>query len=236
MKNATEAIAIRGNMYTLMSLVLHSTSHAEIVKAVHQRVLQAPAFLSNIPVIVDFSAVSIPPAYNFNLLFKVIRQQKLLPVAVRGLPEQMKDQLQGAGVPVVEFNASRSDGSARDHVVAEPSVLTGPPGQTLLIPRSLRAGERCYAQDADLIVVGSTLPTNEIIADGHIHVYGALQGHAVCGFQGNRSARIFCQKLEATTVSVAGTGQSEVPVIAPPAGVVQVALDGTQLLIEACNG
>ena len=44
----------------------------------------------------------------------------------------------------------------------------------------------------------------EIIADGHIHVYGALRGRAIAGATGDASARIFVGRLEAELVSIAG--------------------------------
>jgi septum site-determining protein MinC len=39
---------------------------------------------------------------------------------------------------------------------------------------------------------------------GHIHVYGALRGRAFAGIEGDESAMIFCDQLEAQLVSVAG--------------------------------
>jgi septum site-determining protein MinC len=41
-------------------------------------------------------------------------------------------------------------------------------------------------------------------AVGHIHVYGALRGRAFAGIEGDESAMIFCDQLEAQLVSVAG--------------------------------
>ena len=44
----------------------------------------------------------------------------------------------------------------------------------------------------------------EVIADGHIHIYGPLRGRALAGVQGDTSAQVFCQSLEAELVSIAG--------------------------------
>lgn len=232
MIKASEAVQIRGNMYTLMTLALHSTDYAAVARALHARIRQAPGFLSNTPVIVDFSAVGVPANYNFNLLFKVVRQQHLLPVAVRGLPEHMKDALQSAGVPVVELSVPRADHAASEASLAEPEVTVGAPGETLVIPRSLRPGERCYSRGADLIVVGDCQADNELVADGHLHIYGALRGHAVCGFQGNREAQIFCRELDACSVSVAGVGTSGTHSLPPGDGVIQIRLVADTLRIQ----
>ena len=45
-------------------------------------------------------------------------------------------------------------------------------------------------------------PGAQLIADGHIHVYGPLRGRAVAGAQGWPGARIFCHRLEAELVGI----------------------------------
>jgi septum site-determining protein MinC len=42
------------------------------------------------------------------------------------------------------------------------------------------------------------------MADGNIHVYGALRGRALAGAGGDVEARIFCSRFEAELVSIAG--------------------------------
>ncbi len=220
----SDAVEIRGNRYTLMTLALQSTDHALIARALHIRIRQAPAFLANTPVIVDFSAVGIAQDYNFNLLFKVIRQQRLLPVAVRGLPEHMNDQLQSMGVPVVELSVSSTVVTADTPQGIGPDVTVGAAGETLLVDRTLRAGERCYARDADLIVVGDSRADTELLADGHIHVYGVLRGRVVAGFSGNTAAQVFCHALETAAVSIAGVGPAGLPQTQLLSGPVQIQL------------
>ncbi len=198
-------------MYTLMSLVLHSSDLATVARSLHARVQQAPNFFANTPVIVDFSQVPVSPSYNFKALFKVVRQQQLLPVAVRGLPEKLSEQLQVLGVPVVEHNSPQAIAPEVEQV-AEPDLIVGKPGKTLFVERPLRAGQRCYAPDADLVIVGECGADNELIADGNIHVYGVLRGTALCGMQGNRDARIFCTGFDAKKVSIAGVTLSRAKV------------------------
>jgi septum site-determining protein MinC len=56
----------------------------------------------------------------------------------------------------------------------------------------------------DLIVLAQVSAGAEILAEGNIHVYGALRGKALAGVQGNAEARIFCSDLQAELVSIAG--------------------------------
>ena len=55
-----------------------------------------------------------------------------------------------------------------------------------------------------MIVTASVSSGAEIMAAGNIHVYGVLRGRALAGTEGNEDARIFCHRLAADLVSVAG--------------------------------
>ena len=72
------------------------------------------------------------------------------------------------------------------------------------IDKSLRSGQQVYAKGRDLIVMGMVNAGAEVIADGHIHVYGTLRGKAIAGARGNTDALIFAQAMEPELISIAG--------------------------------
>jgi septum site-determining protein MinC len=72
----------------------------------------------------------------------------------------------------------------------------------VVIQETVRSGQLVYAQATDLIVLAQVNAGAELMADGNIHVYGALRGRAVAGAMGAKAARIFCQRLEAELVGV----------------------------------
>jgi septum site-determining protein MinC len=90
-----------------------------------------------------------------------------------------------------------------------------------------------YARGGDLVAVAPISAGAELIADGHIHVYGALRGRALAGVGGDESARIFCQKLDAELVSIAGAYRVREDIdeslIGQP---VQIYLQGEDLIID----
>jgi septum site-determining protein MinC len=104
--------------------------------------------------------------------------------------------------------------------------------KTRLVSEPVRSGTQIYARGSDLIVTAAVSPGAELVADGNIHVYGALRGRALAGASGDASARIFCTRLEAELVSIAGRYLVSEQL---PAGVqstpVQVALVDDQLTI-----
>ena len=109
----------------------------------------------------------------------------------------------------------------------------------LIVDKPMRSGQQIYARGRDLVVLAMVSPGAEVIADGHIHVYGPLRGKAIAGARGNTDARIFAFALEAQLLSIAGiyrTGENPLPdkVQGKPAQVRLVATaDGDKLMMDA---
>ena len=47
-----------------------------------------------------------------------------------------------------------------------------------------------------------------MVAGGSLHIYGTLRGRALAGANGNKGARIFCQKNEAELLAIDGVYQT----------------------------
>lgn len=74
----------------------------------------------------------------------------------------------------------------------------------LVVRQPVRSGQVIYARRGDLVVLAPVNPGAEVIADGHVHIYATLRGRAIAGAQGFAEARIFCQRMEAEILSIAG--------------------------------
>ena len=73
---------------------------------------------------------------------------------------------------------------------------------SLVIREPVRSGQVVYADGRDLIVLAPVNPGAQLLADGNIHIYGALRGRAVAGAQGYRDAQLFCLALDPELVGV----------------------------------
>ena len=103
-----------------------------------------------------------------------------------------------------------------------------------MITQPVRSGQQVYAPGGDLIVLAPVSAGSELLADGHIHVYGPLRGRALAGVRGDTNARIFCQSLEAELVSVAGQYKVAEDLRRQQwKEAVQISLEGDSLKIEA---
>ena len=95
-------------------------------------------------------------------------------------------------------------GAARAAPAELKAVTSVEPAATLLITEPVRSGQRIFADRGDLIVMAPVSSGAELIAHGNIHIYGPLRGRALAGVNGDRTARIFCQNLEAELIAIAG--------------------------------
>lgn len=98
-------------------------------------------------------------------------------------------------------DASNDAASQRVDSVAATAASAAP---TMVIKGPLRSGQRVYARNSDLIVMGVVSRGAEVIADGNIHIYGPLRGKAMAGARGDIAARIFTTGFDAELVAIAG--------------------------------
>ena len=99
--------------------------------------------------------------------------------------------------PVVALVEAESDQAKGESASAEPQPA-------LLVTTPVRAGNRIYAKRRDIICTATVNAGAEIIADGHVHVYGALRGRAIAGASGFDDARIFALNFDPELIAIAG--------------------------------
>ena len=192
------------------------------------RVARAPKLFARAAVIVDFGGLAATPdAATARALIEALREAGVLPVALAygssdneklavalGLPLLSKFRAQYESAPGAAEPASPSAPAAGAPAPPPASRAQAPapapargaaaaaPGLIQAAP--VRSGQQVYAENRDLTVLSQVGAGAEVIADGSIHVYGALRGRALAGAQGNDRARIFCRSFHAELVAVAG--------------------------------
>src|SRR5918994_1972945 len=143
------------------------------------------------------------PPLNLAEFARRLRQQHLVPVGLQNGDEAWSNMAVNAGLALLP--TGRPAKLAPDEAQAGPSDTPAPRrNPTVVVTEPVRAGQQIYAEDGDLIALAPVSPGAEVAADGHVHVYSRLRGRAHAGVKGDREARIFCHKLEAQLVSVAG--------------------------------
>jgi septum site-determining protein MinC len=209
-----EAFELKGEMSILSVLRIYDPHIERIAQELAIKVEQAPGVFRNMPVIIDLQALTEPnECPSFPELRELLTTHGLVPVGVRNGNTSQNRAASDAGLALLQKNQSQLSpqiqssevnlaNTAIDIPLPEPAHIQ--PRTSKLVVRPVRSGQQLLAANGDLVVVAPVGAGSELLADGCIHVYGPLRGRALAGINGDETARIFCQRLEAELISIAG--------------------------------
>lgn len=234
------ALEFKSVSLTVPVLLLSSSDLSQIKQQLKEKVVQAPEFFRNSPVLIDLHKLNgLNQSLEINEIVALLREQGFLPIGIRGGTEKQNQASLALNLPVhslhstnpapveksvqkVVVSSEASDSSQSDVTYVENKLITQP----------VRSGQRVYAK-GDLIVTATVSAGAEIMAEGNIHVYGSLRGRALAGVLGNVESRIFCSDLQAELISIAGTYQLSDDIAKHNAHKpVQISLDHQTLVIK----
>ncbi|GEN28179.1 putative septum site-determining protein MinC [Halovibrio variabilis] len=210
--SAAVAFAFKGGMLPMTVMELNSADPEQIRQQLAGKLSQSPAFFQHTPVVLSVEKLD-EPHLALERICAVCRDHKLLPVAVRGGSEPVRQSAWALGLgwfpPVAEARtrALESVNTSPVHEVTREDTMSETPAPavaTRLYRGTVRSGQQVSAADGDLVVIGAVNAGAEVLAAGSIHVYGALRGRALAGIHGNAEAGIYCRELAAELLSVAG--------------------------------
>jgi septum site-determining protein MinC len=165
---------------------------------------RSPGFFVGKPVVLDLSALDLSRAAIIHLVNNLeernIRVLGIEGVDAEKLTTSMPPLLTGGRSCVITRTETRTEPAEKPEVRAKPT--------SLLLDSPVRSGQSIVFTDGDVTVLGSVGSGAEIVAGGSIHVYGTLRGRAMAGVNGNSSARIYCQKIEAELLAIDGYYQT----------------------------
>lgn len=221
-----QVFKLKGRLYTLTVISILDVNPDLFTQQLEEIVLKAPKLFHNTPVVLDCSAIQ-EKEIHLSVLCQNIRQHGLVPVAIQGGHPKLETLAQCEGLAIL--NASSNYDKLIETQVEEPSSSIEPK-QTKLLTSPVRSGQQIVSS-GDLVILSSVSHGSELLAEGHIHVYGPLRGRALAGISGNKQSRIFCQLLEAELVSIAGYYRLS-DVIERPPGPCQIYLQDDHIQIE----
>lgn len=199
---------LKGGLYPLTALQLLGTCLDQFSEQLIDKIKQAPKFFHHAPVVIDLQKVEHDHAFDFKGLKSILLANHLIPVGIKGGHSTQQQAAMDAGFAVLQSSATATlQPSTPDTTTPVPETPPIASRHNKVITEPVRSGQQVYARDGDLIILGSVSHGAELLADGHIHVYGPLRGRALAGVTGNTEAHIFCQSLEAELISIAGEYQ-----------------------------
>lgn len=195
----TQSFKLKGRLYTLTVLSLLDCDIHLFTKQLDDVIKKAPKLFMGTPVVLDCSEIH--THFDLQALCHCIRERGLVPAALQSTNTRLCQIAKDMGLALLNATPHH-DKSFLDSANAEPTKSTESCTNKLLTT-PVRSGQQVVS-NGDLIITSAVSHGAELLADGHIHVYGALRGRALAGIDGNQQARIFCQSLDAELVSIAG--------------------------------
>lgn len=204
----SKVLALKGSVLSVSVLKIFTDDIQQVKLELDKKVAQSPDFFSGLAVVIEPALAELQPTF-LALLVEYIHQKQMVLVGVRTDNPLIKEQVAYAGLAVLEpVKRERADNaSAQSDVIEKVDIEASVSESAMFIEGAVRSGQQIYAQGRDLIVKGSVNPGAEVVADGHIHVYGTLKGRAFAGSSGNTQARIYVKHLDAEMVCIAGLYQ-----------------------------
>lgn len=194
---------LKGSVVTTFILELYQYSRENFIQQLKDKISQAPDFFFQSSVVISLEKFDSSADIDFVELLDICRQYDLQPMAFKSVDERFKAAIKAANMPLLADAASRDavkDTVVETRVVEEKTECR----RSKVISRPVRSGQQVYAEGCDLIILSQVSEGAEVMADGNIHIYGSLRGRALAGIKGDTQARVFCQKLEAELISIAG--------------------------------
>ncbi|MBC7685518.1 MAG: septum site-determining protein MinC [Bdellovibrionales bacterium] len=219
-------IEIKISTVVAISTILYSADPLAIDAALKQMTGGVSDFFEDEFAVIDVTTIAdSAPLVEWDKLVAVLKKYRLNAVAVRGAAPAMAEAIRAHGLslddgvsgikpraeaPVSAVAAAPAPMPAAPSLAAPPAAPAPAAATALVTPGTMvidtpvRAGQRVYARGCDLIITATVNNGAEVIADGSIHVYAALNGRALAGASGNAEARIFALAMQPELVSIAG--------------------------------
>lgn len=203
------AFEIKSARTDALAVYLHDADAAALDAALAKCAAQYREL--NLPLILDMQDFR-PSEADLPAVLAVFRRHRLPVAALRHSDEAWAATAADNGLPFTPPGKERpvpletaDAGTVAEitgEIASETAKQAGHP--TVLVAEPVRTGQQVYAENADLIVIGTVSEGAELIADGNIHIYASMRGRALAGAKGRRDARIFIHSMQAELVSIAG--------------------------------
>ncbi len=244
-----EPFRLRAGNFNLLVLRLLDPRPEAVLPALGDQFRRAPGFLRFAPIVIGLADLdAAPEGVDFRAMVAGLHALEIVPIGTTGGSALLRQAAQAAGLPPLR-SAGGAAGAAEAIVESlplpeaaptSPSPAAGPAADfrgsgvtAMVVTEPVRSGQRIYAQGADLIVTATVNPGAEVIADGNIHVYGALRGRAVAGAANNGGARIFALNFNPELVAINGYYTVREGLAETALGrATQVRLEGEQMRFE----
>lgn len=157
---------------------------------------QAPRLFKNGAFVIEFLHNELISAVKIKRIRKCIESVGANLVGLKSDQAEQITESQKAHVALIRDNKAGLSSTSKKTKTSSK--------RELMVQHRIRSGTQIYAKDKDLIICGDVSHGAEVIASGHIMIYGSLNGKAIAGADGDTEAQIFCSAFSPELLSIGG--------------------------------
>ncbi len=249
------ALDIRYAQVGLLQMKLRTIDPGAILDELTGKLASAPQFFQQTAICLDLRELETEPGVA--QMREVVEAVRRGGMRVIGLTEGPASASLAQAMELPVIAGFRSQGAATPRPAAPSPPAAAPPAAAASAPapspapvaaaapappalihtQPVRSGQRLYARERDLVITASVGAGAEVMADGCVHIYGALRGRAMAGVRGDTGARVFVHEFRPELIAVAGVFRIFEQMPAELAGhPVQALLVGEELRLARLDG
>lgn len=192
---SSEAISIKGIRHGLL-VTLHDGGWEALLKELNYRLETSPAFFKGGRVSLDVGELLLTED-DLRTVRDLLIQHDVTLYAVISKEVQTEVAAQGLGL-VIDLGLDRRPLPVVPLDPTEPQL-----SEAVLWQRTLRSGQS-IRHPGNVIVIGDVNPGAEIVAGGHVLIWGRLRGTVHAGAAGDEEAMICALDMSPTQLRIAG--------------------------------
>ncbi len=191
-------------------------SFGDNIAVLREKVLSNTQFFRGSPLSLDLGWREISPE-DLLLLATLLKEQRIQLQGIISSSLATRKLAESQGIKAIIGRLGLSEHYSRKAKLEEPpepEKQAFPQEETLMIRKTLRAGQKVICQ-GNVVIQGDVNPGSEIIADGDIIVIGALRGVAHAGASGREDAAVIALIYEpmqlriARYITISGSSKSQ---------------------------
>jgi septum site-determining protein MinC len=192
---SSEAISIKGIRHGLL-VTLQEGAWQSLLAELKRRLVTSPSFFKGGHVSLDVGDLSLTED-DLRTVRDLLIQHDVTLYAVVSKDHKTEAAAQALGL-VIDLGLERRPPTPEPSGSAEPQL-----SEAVLWQRTLRSGQSIH-HPGHVIVIGDVNPGAEIVAGGHVVVWGRLRGTVHAGATGDEAATVCALDLSPTQLRIAG--------------------------------
>jgi septum site-determining protein MinC len=192
---SAEVISIKGIRHGLL-VTLEEGGWDGLLAELERRLETSPSFFKGGRVSLDVGDLSLKEE-DLRTIRDLLNQHDVTLHAVVSTEQETETAAQGLGL-VIDLGLDRRPVQERSVDPSEPRL-----GEAVLWQRTLRSGQT-IRHPGHVIVIGDVNPGAEIVAGGHVVIWGRLRGTVHAGASGDEEATICALDMSPTQLRIAG--------------------------------